>query len=132
MRHEARLLGARGVDQELREERSAERRGEWIAVFVERPRLQRGPDEVAHEDLARVLHDRLSRAARDRLALHGVEVAGRAEIPGARDDLEAELLAQPRDRDARVQPAGVREHAGLAGVWPRHRVSLRAMPNVVK
>src|SRR5207253_2041136 len=128
---EPRVLRPRRVDQELREQRAAERRRERVAVLVEGPGLQGGPDEVADEDLAGVLHDRFSRAARDRLLLHRLEITGRAKVAGARHDLEAERLAQPGHRDARVEPTGIGEHAGLAGVRLTHFASRRAMPKVV-
>src|SRR4029077_11952298 len=98
----------------------------------QRAGLQRRPDEVPKEDVTCVLHDRLPRPARDRLALDGLEIAGRAEVAGAGDDLEPERLAEPCDGDARVEPARVREHARLAGVLLRHLVPFRAMPNGVR
>ena len=69
MRDELRVLRARCVDEQLREERPAERGRERIAILVERVRLQGRPHEVLDEDIAGVLHDRLARAARDRLLL---------------------------------------------------------------
>src|SRR5207244_13321482 len=55
----------------------------------------------------------------------------RAKVAGARHDLEAERLAQPGHRDARVEPTGIGEYAGLAGVRLAHFASRRAMPKVV-
>ena len=128
VRDKTRVLGTGGVDEQLREQRSSERRRERIALLVQRTRLQRRPHEVAHEDVAGVLDDRLTGPARDRLALDRLEIAGRAKIAGARRDFEPERLAQPGDRDRGVEAAGIGEHARLA-VVPRHLPSLRAIPN---
>src|SRR5436190_15232437 len=131
VRDEARVLRTRGVHEKLRQERAAERRRQRITVLVERSSLKCRPYEVTKEDVAGVLHDRLSRATRDGLALDGVEIASRAKVPGAGDDLKAERLAEPRDGDAGVEAARVRQDAGLAGVLLAHFVPFRAMPNVV-
>src|SRR5438132_14356628 len=132
VRHETGVLGAGRVDEQLREQRTPECRRERIAVLVERAGLQRRPDEIAKEDVPGVLDDRLARATRDRLALDGLEIAGRAEVTGASDHLESERLTQPRDRDARVETARVRQNACLTGVLLAHFVPFRAMPNVVR
>ncbi len=105
-----RALALRDLDQQLRDERPRERRGQGIDALVLRVGLEAGEHELAHEAVAPVHHVRLAGTGRD--GPLGDPLAQRAatDVHGQGHDLGVVLLAQPGDGDRCVQTARVGEH----------------------
>ncbi len=101
------LLG--DLDEELRDERTRERRRQRVDALVARVGLEARPAEVPHERLAGIDHVGARRPGGDGAPLDAGPQGSTAHVHGQRDDLGAELLAEPGDRDGRVETARVRE-----------------------
>ena len=98
------------LDEQLRDQRPGERRGQRIGALVERVRLEVRPDEIGDEPLARVDDVGPRRAGRHRARSTPSRSEPPPTIDGQGHDLGVELLPQPGDGDRRVEAARVGEH----------------------
>ena len=96
---------SRDLDELLRDQRPAQRRGQRISLFVHRVGLQRRQDVVAGKLLAHIQHMAADRACGHRALANLVELASLPEIERDGDHLGAVLLLQPGNGDRRVEPA---------------------------
>ena len=97
----------RDPDHELRDQRAAQRRRQRILPLVEGAGGQRGEDEVVHEEVARVLGDRVDRAGPQRLLADRLDVLPLAQVAGVGDHVHVVRLVDPLDGHGRIQPAAV-------------------------
>ena len=98
------------LDQELRDQRSGERGRQRVGALVQRAGLERAPDVLLTEGLARVDDVRLRRAGRHRAPLDALAQRAAADVDGERHDLDRVLLLEPGDGNGRIEAAGVGEH----------------------
>jgi hypothetical protein len=104
----AKSVPAGRLHQVLGDQRPAERRHQRVAVHVERVGPQRRHAEVRGELGARVDDHRLDGAAGQGALPDRLEVlAALAHVEGDRDHLGARLVGEVRNRDGRVEAAGV-------------------------
>jgi len=98
------------LHEELRDERPRQRGREGIGALVERPGPDGRPDE-ALDELPPGVDDvgPAGSGAQGPIGDAGAERTA-ADVDGQGDDLGVVLLAQPGDRDRRVQPALVGKH----------------------
>jgi hypothetical protein len=114
VRQGVRAKRARDLDLPLRDERPRDRGAQQVLAVVDRARAQGGEDEVPDELLAQVLDIALLGARRQRLFAHaGKLLRPLANVGGDADDARVVLLAQPRNNDRSIKPAGIREHNRL-------------------
>src|SRR5437763_2017586 len=99
------------------DERTGERRHEWVLALVPGVRLQRRSHEVARELLTGVDHDRLHGAGGQRPLTEAVEVTALPDVGSKGDHLHPHLLPQPPHRHRRVQTAAVGQDHSL---WHSH------------
>ena len=97
------------LDEELRDQRPGERRGQRIRALVERVRLEVRPDVIGDEPLARVDDIGPRRAGRHRARLDPRAERPATEIDRQGHDLGVELFTEPGDRDRRIESARVSE-----------------------
>ena len=102
-------LVLRDLDQELRDERSGERRREWIHPLVARVRLEAREHEPPDEPVPAVHHVGLAGSRRQGALRDVVVERPAAHVHRQRDDLRFVSLAEPRDGDRGVQTARERE-----------------------
>ncbi len=102
-------LAASDLDEELGDQRPGEGGGERVGALVERVGLEVGPDEVGDEPIARVHDVGPRRPGGHRPLLDAVAERAAADIDREGDDLAVVLLAQPGDRDRRIEPARIGE-----------------------
>src|SRR5581483_9464517 len=128
VRHGGRTLLPRVVHEDLGDERPRQRGGERIGVAVDGARLQRGEDEVAHEQVFGVHHVGRGGARAQRLLADRREVALVADVGGHGDNVHVVVLVQPGDGDRGVQAARVGKydflHRAPSACWggaPRGR-----------
>ena len=126
----ARLFDAGDLDQLPRNQRPAERRPHWIAVFVDRVGLERRQDVVARELLADVEHVGADGAAGERAIAHVLELLPLTEVQRDGHDLGAVFLGQPWNGDGGIEAAGIRQHDPVHQVicQRRSRAAGRARP----
>ena len=103
-------LAPRDGGEALADQRAPERRGHEVAPLVGGVGPQRREDVVAQVRVAQILDDDAGGAAGDRPAPDVIQRARLAEVRAVGDDLGAVALAQPRQRDGGVQPAGIRQN----------------------
>ena len=108
--------GLRRLHHPLDDGGARERRAEQVLALVDHVGADGREDEVAHERLAQIGDHALRGAGLRGLLGEAVELLGLADVGAPGDDLAAVGLLEPREDDARVEPAGVGEDDLLDGL----------------
>src|SRR5205823_8213294 len=106
------VLARRG-DQVLHDDRSRQRRDQWVLAFVLGIGLDGRRHEVVGVLLLAVDHNGFDRAGGNGPLPYGFEVAALADVGGHGNDLDPQLLCHPAHRDTRVEAAAVRQNHSL-------------------
>ena len=114
VRNPARPFTDRHLDQQLRDQWPAKRRGQRVLTLVDRPRPQGWPAEALDEGSPGIEHIGLDGAGDHRSVSNRVEIRLASEIGCQGNHVKAATLGQPVHRDGRVEATGIREDNLLA------------------
>ena len=101
------------LDLSLGDQRTRHGGAEEVLAIVDRPRAQRGEDEVADELLTQILDVAFLSARGERLLAHAAQLSGAlTDVGGDADDACVVVLAKPGNDDRGVEPPGIRKDDG--------------------